>query len=403
MSARRQFLKSLGTGGLATALMSFEAWLEELPPSIDREAYALDPSICYLNHASIGTMPNVVREAYYQYLKICESNPARYIWGQEWDQLREKVRAKLAAFIGCEKGSIAITHNTTEGFNILAQGLHLKENEEVLFSNLNHVGASQCFRHGASINNYRQRQFEIKLEEIIHWSENEIIQYHLDQIQPNTKLLVIPHIDNMIGLRHPVQKLAKAARAKGVQYIAVDGAQSIGMIPLDLDKLGVDFYCGSPHKWLQSPKGLGIFYLQPNLIEQLQPMWVSWGQSRWQGTARIFEDYGTRDLPTLLTLGNALEFQQRIKWEDKIKHYKRLRNYTLQKCLEKGHQWFAPASWDNGASLYSIFLKGKNLEKTMERISEKGIIMRGFPQGFVRISPNMMNHKEEIDHFFELL
>ena len=93
-------------------------------------------------------------------------------------------------------------------------------------------------------------------------------------------MLVFPHVDNKVGLRMPVKELAAAARRRGVEYVSVDGAQAVGMVPVDLSDLGVDFYAMSPHKWLQTPKGLGIFYITNDRLGELRPMWTTWGQKR---------------------------------------------------------------------------------------------------------------------------
>jgi len=104
--------------------------------------YLLSPDVLYLNHASIGTIPRAVHEARVRYLTLCESNPHLYMWGEAWVAPKEAVRSKGAALLNCTPQEIAVTHNTTEGFNLLALGLDLGAGDEVLFSSLNHGGAS---------------------------------------------------------------------------------------------------------------------------------------------------------------------------------------------------------------------------------------------------------------------
>ena len=115
---------------------------------------------------------------------------------------------------------------------------------------------------------------------------SDVVTLHAEAIGERTRVLVLPHIDNQVGLRHPLPAIAKAARERGVRWIAVDAAQSVGMIPVDVGALGVDFYATSTHKWLQSPKGLGLLVTSERGREALRPMWVSWGQRRWSGSAR---------------------------------------------------------------------------------------------------------------------
>ena len=312
-----------------------------LDGEISRKAYSLSRGIHYLNHASIGTCPKDIQSAFKAYIEKCEENPARYIWGEEWDAARTKVRDSLAEFLNCAGTEVAITHNTTEGFNQIAQGLDLGPGDEVVFSNLNHAGASICFRHYGKLKGFDVRVIDIPLDEAIHWTPEECVDFHTANLTERTKLLVLPHIDNMIGYRHPVKDIATKARAKGVQFIAVDAAQSIGMIPVNLTELNIDFYCGSPHKWIQSPKGLGIFYVRQEVQNKCEPMWVTWGQNRWKDTAQVYEDYGTRDLPTVLALGHALKYHQNIPWNTREKYYQQLRETSKSLCDNKV-SWYAP-------------------------------------------------------------
>ena len=164
-SSRRSFLRTAGiaTAGapaLAALAADRRAFADDLHrmalPEMTasglgrtRSEYTLAEGLVYLNHASIGTIPKVVQAARRRYLETCESNPWLYMWGGAWTGPWREVRAKAAAYIGCGVESVAITHNTTEGFNVLAHGLPLGEGDEVLFSTLNHGGASNTFRHEA--------------------------------------------------------------------------------------------------------------------------------------------------------------------------------------------------------------------------------------------------------------
>ena len=85
-----------------------------------RERYPLGPDVVYLNHASLGTIPRAVHEACVEYMRVCEANPWLYMWGGTREEPREVVRSKAAVLFGADLDEVAITHNTTEGFNLLA-------------------------------------------------------------------------------------------------------------------------------------------------------------------------------------------------------------------------------------------------------------------------------------------
>ncbi len=198
------------------------------------------------------------------------------------------------------------------------------------------------------------------------------------------------------------------ARDKGVEFVAVDGAQAVGMIPVDISSMDVDFYSVSPHKWLQSPKGQGLMYLRKESQSSVRPMWVTFGQERWKGTVRIFEDYGTKNLPDILTLGDSMKFRRSLGEEAIDKKLESLWQY-FRAGVEKSPQltWRSPTEWDRSASLYAIEVKGKKSRDVFDFMyKEHGYVFRPFEtQGLssMRISPDVSNTEEEMDRFFEVL
>ncbi len=401
-------------GGLIKLDRVFAAELAALPDAAAngsaalRDRYMLSPEVIYLNHGSIGTIPRAVHEARTAYLEVCESNPWLYMWGGAWEEPREQVREKAAAYIGCRPADLAFTHNTTEGFNILANGLPLGPGDEVLFSSLNHPGAAICWDHYAESRGFTVKRFDFPILDVPEMNADDVLDAYDRHISAATRVLVFPHVDNIVGLRYPVKQLAALARSKGVEIVAVDGAQTVGMIDLNVDELGVDAYCTSAHKWVQSPKGLGLMYVHEDLQNTLRPMWVTWGQARWKGSARIYEDYGTRNLPEILTLGDAIDFQEALGGKGKEERYGALwERFRLMAEESDQVAWRSPRSWDRSASLFALEIRGTDSQDVFDFMyREHGFVFRPFHnQGLntVRISPNVYNTEEEVGRFFEVL
>ena len=141
-NTRRNFLRSLGSIIGGSLLLTDNVIAEILnhnvlnDPQKLAKTYLLKEKSSYLNHASIGTVPKLIHQAHIKYLEICESNPSMYVWGNIWKEVTENTRQLASSLIHCNVDDLAITHNTTEGFNILAHGLKLSQNDEVLFSSL---------------------------------------------------------------------------------------------------------------------------------------------------------------------------------------------------------------------------------------------------------------------------
>ena len=422
-SNRRNFLR-LGAASLAASLAGVErTFAAQLDESLGdpgttsegallesrqfdrlRAAYGLSPDITYFNHASIGTMPMIVIEAREQYQRACESNPWLYVWSDGFGDARESVRSKAAAFLGCDPEEVALTHNTTEGMNVLAQGLPLGAGDEVLFSSMNHAGASVCWQQQAARRGYSVRRFELSTAGAEELAPAELVAAYEREISPATRVLVFPHVDNIVGLRHPVREMADMARARGVEFVAIDGAQALGMIEFRVDELGVDFYCASPHKWVQSPKETGRFDVRRELQPRIPSMWSRSGGSRQRDTVRKYEDYGTRNLSAVMALGAAIDFQTRLGAAAKEARCRELWQYFLDRVDGSSRLlWRSPRTWDFASSLFAVEIDGIGADEAFERLfRQHGFVFRAFAGGgmnHARISPNVINDEAQIDRF----
>ena len=422
--SRRKFLSTAGrstaaTGAAALLLKTsdlFSQQIDEKPlvvrDRVDvaklRSQYSIGRNVVYLNHASIGAIPIPVQKARAEYLQICESNPWLYTWGGAWNEPREQTRTQIAKLIGCSDTEVAFTHNTTEFFNTLAHGLPFQPGDEVLFSSLNHSGASVAFEHMAAVRNFKVRRFEFPMDNVNELTPEKVVELHAAQIRPETKLLVFPHIDNTIGLRHPVQQIAKMARKAGVKFVAVDAAQSVGTIEVNVRELGVDAYSTSPHKWLGAPKGLGLAYVSEALQQTLRPMWVTWGQKSWSESARKYEDYGTRNLAEVLALGNAVTFHTAIKQEMREKRLQEIWQHTKTRAENcKLTRFNSPNDFAVGSPVISIEIKNADCNQLAKALfRDHQIVVRPFKIGkknAIRISPNVYTTTAEIDRFFTVV
>ncbi len=369
-------------------------------------AYGLDPAITYLNHASIGTMPLIVMQAREQYQRACESNPWLYVWSDGFGDARESVRAKAAAYMGCGVEEVALTHNTTEGMNVLAQGLPLGGGDEVVFSSMNHAGASVCWEYQAGLRGFTVKRFELSAVGAENMTPDELVGAYEAAITPATKVLVFPHIDNIVGFRYPVRRMADMARAKGVEFIAIDGAQALGMIEFRVEDLGVDFYSASPHKWVQAPKGTGLFYIREDLVPIVGSMWVRTASRRQRESIRKYEDYGTRNLSAVMSLGAAIDFQTRLGAAAKEEQCRRLwQHFKDRVAVSDRLIWRSATSWDFASSLFAVEIDGIRANDAFQRLfAEHGFVFRAFASGglnHARISPNVMNTEGEIDRFVD--
>jgi selenocysteine lyase/cysteine desulfurase len=127
---------------------------------------------------------------------------------------------------------------------------------------------------------------------------------------------MISHIPCTTGLIFPVKEIAELCHQKGI-YVVLDGAQVLGMIPVDFHDLGCDFYASSGHKWLCGPKGTGILYIRKEMLDIWHPTHVgAYSEEAYILEKQIFKhqrsaksvEYATRNTPTIMGIGASLDF-----------------------------------------------------------------------------------------------
>ncbi|OGO49630.1 MAG: hypothetical protein A2148_12185 [Chloroflexi bacterium RBG_16_68_14] len=186
--------------------------------------------------------------------------------------LVQQARSALAWLIGVGPEDIALMYTTTEGINAVLSGLGLGPNDEIVTCNLEHASVIvPCYelgrRTGVQVTVVRSSAQE---------SAEELARLFEDAIGPRTKLVVVSHISYNHGTHLPVEPIVRAAHRAGA-HVLLDGAQSVGQLPVDVRALDVDFYSFPAHKFVLGPDGVGAFYIRQDLVELVQPAAVAHG------------------------------------------------------------------------------------------------------------------------------
>lgn len=337
---RRDFVKGLAAGVAALPFLpevgnALASRLHRLRADLaDREAdeqfwrrvgteFALNPDLIHMNTGSTGAAPRLVIDALCNYAREIEGDPLNNVWGGIGRGM-EEVRAKAAEFIGADKEEIAITRNTTEAMNATAAGLHLEPGDEVLTTDHEHGGGMVCWQYLAKHHGVKVRYVEVpdpvqSPEQIVH-----LVEQH---ITPRTRVCSFSHVDTITGMIFPMAQVARLTRPRGIVLVC-DGAQAPGMLNVDVKKLDVDMYCSSSHKWMLAPKGSGLLYIRKEMQDRIQPI-------------ALFSNYhvysassGTRNVPTILGHGVAMDFHNAIGRDRVERRCRRLNWYMREQLAE---------------------------------------------------------------------
>lgn len=363
-----------------------------------REQFLFPKGKHYLNTGSLGPSPKVVINTVCEAMKKLETSVSH---GRH--QIDE-THKKAAKFLNVTADEIAFTRNATEGLNIAARSLKLKAGDEIIISTHEHVGGASPWMALA-----KDFGAVVKLIDLDFYGENNL-QIIKNNITDKTKVVAFSHITCTTGMKLPAKDIVKLCKSKGI-YSCIDGAQSLGMFPIDLADINPDFYASSGHKWLFGPKGTGIFYINKNIIKDFDPVFAgAYTDSKFDLNSLTIEyresaqreEYGTRNTPITLGLGSAIDFINAIGIDNVAK-----RGRELVTRFRKGIantpeiEILTPKSEDYSASMITVRIKGKdNLKLNPILNKEKNLRLRGIYENNIngiRISFAIFNSFDEVD------
>jgi selenocysteine lyase/cysteine desulfurase len=212
--------------------------------------------------------------------------------------------------------------------NFVAGGLDLGKGDEVILSTMEHPGGMHPWRMKAKRYGITIKEVPIGLPPK---SVDEFVRAFEEKITSNTRVISISHTVYISGLISPLKELCKMAHEKGVLVLA-DSAHGIGMLDLDMEDLGIDFFATSPYKWMGAPTGVGVLYVRKDVQDRLWPTIASSGWDTHKNAMK-FETLSQRADALTIALGEAVDFQNAIGKQKVERRIKALAGY-LKKELK---------------------------------------------------------------------
>src|SRR3954465_2306254 len=226
--------------------------------------------LVYLDNAATAQKPQVVIDALSHFYEHDNANVHRglHALSNRATEAYEGARARVAKFINAaDPAEIIFTRGTTESINLVAAswgGANLKAGDVILLTEMEHHSNMVPWQLIARRTGAKLRYLPVTGDEgLLDLSQ-------LDRLPtPEVKLFAFTHLSNTLGTINPAAELCAKARARGVITV-VDGAQSIGHVPVDVRAMGCDFYAFSGHK-MAGVTGIGALYGRQALLNAMPP------------------------------------------------------------------------------------------------------------------------------------
>lgn len=338
--------------------------------------------VAYLNAGTFGPLPRAAAATLELWTRrALEEGRSGHAFFEDVLDLRVRLREALAAAIGGEVAGMALTTSTTEGCNTVVAGLRLGPGDEVVTTDSEHPGLLGALRVAG---------VEVKYAAVSEAAAADVIAVIEREITPATRLIALSHVLWTTGQVIPVEHLA----GHGIPVL-VDGAQSVGAIPVDVGALGCDFYTVSGQKWLCGPDATGALYVRPDRVDtlaQTYPSYFSWTLPDYEPhpDARRFESSWTAP-GSMAGLLESLAFA-RSAGEERFAAGQAMADRCRELLADRAEVVTEPAQ----ATLVS-FVPRTPADEVVAKLAERGVVVRDLPGlGWVRASCGFWTSEEDL-------
>ena len=387
-------------------------------PILDQKVHG--QPLVYFDNAATSQKPRTVVDALGHYYERDNANVHRGIHelSNRATNAFEAARARTAKFINAKSSDEIIwTRGTTESINLVAAAWgaqNLKADDVILLTELEHHSNLVPWQLIA-------QKTGAKLAFIPVTGDDGVLDLSkLDSLLTSqVKLLSIVHISNSMGTVNPVVEICARAKKLGIVTL-VDGAQSAGHLPVDVQAIGCDFFAFSGHK-ICGPTGIGVLYGRTEVLEKMPPyqgggemiLSVGYQKSEFKHAPHRFEA-GTPDISGPIGLHAAMDYLDAIGRDKIWSHDQELANYAAEKLSAlKDIRIFGPRQ--NRAGLVSFLLKNVHAHDVVTLADQAGVALRGGHhctqplmhklgvESTARASFYFYNTKAEVDVFVDVI
>lgn len=374
--------------------------------------------IIYLDNGATTFKPKCVIDKMTEYYTKYSANAHRgdYDISYKVDVEYENARKLVSRFINAEMDEVVFTSGATESLNMIASGFFehiLEPGDEVLITLSEHASNVLPWfmlarKNGIIVKN-------IELDSNLHFTLNNVIK----AITPNTKVISLAHITNVVGDIRPIKEICEYAHEHNI-FVVVDGAQSVPHIKTDVKDLDCDFLSFSAHK-MCGPTGLGVLYGKHELLENLVP--INYGGGMNESFDSVDEVYlkdlptrleaGTPNIASVIGFGEAIKYLNNVGMDNITIHEIKLKKYLIEKLKTIPHINIVNDECDSGIIAFNV--DGVFAQDVAYFLNKYHICVRAGNhcakilksaigvKNTVRISMYFYNTYEECDKVYELL
>jgi len=372
-----------------------------------RENFPVTEKAIYLNHAAIGPSPNPVSNEVQKWMVHHKSYGDMYFspLNQMYEAI-DKDRKKIGFLINAKysEEEIAFTYNTSYGLAAIAEAIDWKEGDSIILNTLEYTSNSYTYQALAKKN-------KLKLKVIDHINGQLSLDQYKEVLDQSSRLVAISHVQFSNGFRTDLKELGSLVHDAGAEII-VDGIQSLGAVPLDVQETDIDYLAAGGYKWLLGPLGTGFLYVKKELTENLNPSFIgsmsdavpmNLSHHNYQPGPAVKRFQASLG-PASYLIATAAEFLTNVGIEKIFKHIIFLNDLIIKFVNDRpSFELNSPVdSLSTRSGIINFSCPNAEVIVTKLRKLEKPIAV-SYREGGIRISPHCYNIKSEIQKCLETI
>ena len=407
---KRNFIKTLGALSVSSLVPASELTKiksvsyslpntksdEELWTTV-RSHYTLKDDYINLESGYYSIIPNPVLEHFIKHVKHVNVEGSYYM-RNDLNKNKDRVITELAKLVGSTSDQIGITRNATESLDLVISGFQWERGDEAIYAKQDYGTMKEMFEQISS-----RYGVKTKIVSVPNHPKNdeEIVSIYESQITDKTKLIMICHMINITGQILPVKKICEMAHSYGVE-VMVDGAHCVGHFDFSIDEFNCDYYGSSLHKWLATPLGAGLLYVNKKNTHKIWPLLAN-GNTNKKDIKRL-NHIGTHPVHTDLAISNSIDYTNWIGMKKKEKRMRYLQRYwsdklrTIENVIVN-----TPEDLNRSCGIGNVGLSNMSPSQMSNVLFEKyKIFTVAIDYANVkgcRISPNIFTTTNELDQF----
>jgi selenocysteine lyase/cysteine desulfurase len=367
------------------------------------KAYPVNKEMIWLNNCGVVPAGKYIVEVLSRFMegyakKGILTEVATYL------KVKENIKGILSELLNCSPDELCLIHNTAEGINFISHGLNLSSEDEVILLENEYPSNVYPWKH--------LEKKDVKLVTTpMENSPETFLEALKNLVTEKTRVISLSAVHWCTGMPLPLDQVGELCKEKNIDFI-IDGAQGVGMQPMDVKKANISYMAFSTWKWLMGPLGMGILFVSKEKLDVLEPIFIGTEsvvqareylpyKSELKPTADRFT-FSTANFNDWIYFEAALEFLQDIGFFAVRERIFELCAHLSRELTRIGFKVLSDQFPDYPTGIVVCEKPGVRADKIVEHLKKNNIIAAERLER-VRFSPHVYISPEQLDEVIQVL